>query len=78
MTDQWKFYVDALADVVLIFDLRFGQGGAAGDAPVNRFLAAINETLLDDVGKQPQLIGFIFLVQGEIRIVPIAQECPGV
>src|SRR5208337_1418384 len=69
-----KFHVNALADVVVVFHLGLGQRGAAGNAPIDRFFAAIHETFFDDVGKQAQFVGFVFLVQGEIRIVPIAQH----
>src|SRR5207247_1068703 len=40
----------------------------------NGFLAAIDEALFDDVGEQSQLIRFIFLVEGQVRIVPIAEN----
>ena len=69
-----KLHEHALADVVLVFDLGFGQRGAAGDAPINRLLAAIDKSLLHDVGEQAQFVGLVFLVQREIRIFPIAEH----
>ena len=74
LADDGKFHKDALADVVLVFDFGFGERGAAGNAPINRLFAAINETFFDDVGKQAQFVGLVFLVQREIRIVPIAEH----
>ena len=60
--------------MVLVFDLGFGERGAAGNAPINRLFAAINKTFFDDVREQAQFVGFVFLVQREIRIVPIAED----
>src|SRR5580765_5374417 len=53
MSDDGKFYVNALADVVVILDFGFGQSRAAGNAPIDGLFAAINESLLDDVGEEP-------------------------
>ncbi len=69
-----NFTKHALADVVLIFHLRLGERGAAGNAPVNRLLAAIDKTLGHDVGEQAQFVGLVFLVEREIRILPIAKH----
>ena len=66
MADHRELHVDALADVVLVFDLRLGQRGAARDAPIHRLLAAIDEALLDDVGEQPQFVGLVVPVQGQV------------
>jgi len=38
--------------VIGVFDFGFSERGAAGNAPINRLLAAINETLRNDVRKQ--------------------------
>ena len=74
LADDGKFHKNALADMVLIFDLGFGERGAAGNAPVNRLFAAIDETFFDDVGEQAQFVGLVFLVQREIRIIPVAKD----
>ena len=74
LADDGKFHVDALADVIVVFDFRFGQRGAAGDAPVDRLLAAIDETFFDDVREQAQFVRFVFLVEREVRIIPIAEN----
>ena len=74
LAEDGEFYVDALAGVVLVFDFGLGQGGAAGNAPINRFFAAINETLFHNIAKEAQFVGLVFLVQREIRIVPIAHN----
>ena len=62
MADDRKSHVDALADVVFVFHLGLCERRAARDAPVNRFLAAIDEAFLNNVREQPQFVRFIFLV----------------
>src|SRR3989442_1836952 len=72
--DHRKFDVDTLADMVVVFDFGFGQRRAAGNTPVNGFLAAINKALLDNVSEQTQFVCFVIVVQCEIGIVPIAED----
>src|SRR6266404_1714421 len=72
--DDRKLYINALTDVVAILDFSFRQGRAAGYAPINRLLAAIDKALLDDVGKEPQFVGFVFLVEGQIRFFPFPKN----
>ena len=74
LADDWEFNVDTLADMILIFDLRLGQRCATRDAPVNRFFAAINKPLLDQLGKQPQLLSLVRGVECQVRIVPFAEH----
>ena len=74
MPDQRKLHIHALADVVLVFDLRLRQRGAAGDAPIDGLLAAIHEALLHNVGEQAQLVGLVFFGERQVRVVPIAQH----
>ena len=63
-----------LADVVLILHLRLGQRRAARDTPIDRLLAAIDESLLDQVGEQPQFLRLVGWVQREVRVVPLAEH----
>src|SRR6266446_3675251 len=72
--DHWKFYEDTLADMVVVFDFGFGQRRATRNTPVNGFLAAINKASLDNVGEQTQFVCFVFFVQREVGIVPIAED----
>ena len=60
---ELELHIDGLADVVGVFHLGLGERGAAGDAPIHRLLAAIDEALRDEVGEEAQLVGLIFLVQ---------------
>ena len=74
MPHQRELHIYALADVVLVFDLGLSQRRAAGDAPIDRLLAAIDKPLVHDVGEQPQLLGLVFLVQRQVRIFPVAEH----
>src|SRR5262245_11766638 len=58
-TDDRKFHKDTLADMILVFDFRLGQGRSARNAPINRLLAAVYKTLFYDFGKQKQFLGFV-------------------
>ena len=60
--------------MVFVFDLGLSEGGAAGNAPIDRLFAAIDKTLFHDVREQAQFVGLVFLVQCEIRISPVAQH----
>ena len=74
VADDREPHIDTLADVVQVLDFRLGQRRPARDAPIDRFLAAINKTPLDDVREQAQFVRFIFLVEREVRMVPIAEH----
>ena len=71
--DNRELYINTLADVVFVFDFRLGQRGAAWDAPIDRFLAAIDKTLCHDIREKPEFVRFIFLVQRQVGIEPITQ-----
>jgi len=60
--------------MVLVFHFRLGERGAAGDAPVNRLLPAINKTLFDNVREQAQFVCLVFLVERQIRFFPFAEN----
>ena len=60
--------------MIIIFDLGFSECGAAGNAPIHGFFTAVNETLLDNVCKQTQLISFVFLVECEVGVVPVTEH----
>ena len=49
--------------MVVVFHFGLGQGRARRDAPINRLLAAIDESLLDDVGKEPQFSRLVLLIE---------------
>ncbi len=74
MIHHRKLHIDALADVVFVFHLGFGQRSPAGDAPINGLLAPIDETSLNDIGEKTKFIRLIFLVKRQVRIVPITQN----
>ena len=74
LADDGKLDSDARADVVFVFDFGLSQRGAAWDAPVHRLLAAVNKSLPDDIGEQPQFVRLVFLVERQVRIVPVAEH----
>jgi hypothetical protein len=75
VAEDWELHVDALRNVVFIFDFGFGEGGAARDAPIDRLLSAIDETLIHDVREHAEFLGFVFLCsERQIRIFPIAEH----
>ena len=69
-----ELHVDALADVVGVFDFGLGQRGLEGDAPIHRLLPTVDEALLNDVGEHPQLLGLVALVEREVGLLPIAEH----
>ena len=63
-----ELHPDGDRDVVLVFDLGFGERGLERNAPVNGLLAAVNQALgnegregADDVGFKGRGFGFIFV-----------------
>ena len=60
--------------MVFVFHLGLCERGAARNAPVNRFLPAIDKSFLDDVGEQSKFVRLVFLVQREVGILPIAKH----
>ena len=74
LAHNWKLYIHTLADVILILHLGLGQRRTARDAPVNRLLAAIDKSLLNQVGEQTQFLRLVSGVQREVWVVPLAQH----
>ncbi len=72
--EDFKLHEATLADVIGVFDFGFGERSAARDAPIHRLLAAIDEPLLHDVREQAEFVSLVFLVQCQIRIIPIAEH----
>ena len=60
--------------MIRVLHFGLGQRRTAGDAPVHGLFAAIDKTLFNDIGKEPQLIGLIFFVEREVRIFPVAKH----
>jgi len=73
-TDDRKFDVYARTDMILIFHLGLSQRRSARNVQLDRFLASINKTFLDQVGEQPQFIRLILRVQRQIWIFPISKN----
>ncbi|MNS41262.1 hypothetical protein D3C72_736110 [compost metagenome] len=67
-------HVDGLALLVGVFDLEFGQRGAAVEAPVHGLEAPVHEAALDHALERAQLAGFIGEVHRLVGVVPFAQH----
>ncbi len=69
-----KLHPDRRADVVLVFDLGLGQRRLAGDRPVDRLLAAINQPVFDKGGERAQHFRFVRRRHRAVFLVPITKR----
>ncbi len=69
-----KADIDRDIGSILVLDLRLGERRAAVEAPVNGFQAAVDVTLSQQNTQSPNLVGFVPVGHGEIRILPVAQH----
>ena len=60
--------------MVLVLNLRFGQGGFERNRPVDRLLAAIDQLLVYERSQCSQDLCFVGGVLGFIFMVPVAQN----
>src|SRR5882672_1344721 len=72
--DERELYPDAGAGVIFVFDFSFGERGGIVDAPVDRFAAAINVALFDEVEKGVGDGGLVLVAHREVGIVPAAKD----
>ena len=73
---------DGGAGVVGVLNLRLGQGGLVGGAPVHRLHALVDEALLRHLAEDLNLPGLKLGQQGDVGVLPLAQhpqalELPG-
>ena len=66
-----KFHINSRAFHIGIFNLGLGQSCFTISAPVNRLFTFINVTLFYHLAKSANLLGFKFLLQGNIGVFPI-------
>jgi hypothetical protein len=66
--------VDGGAGVVLVLDFGFGEGGAAGDAPVDGLEAAVDVAFGEEVNERTGDDGLVFGRHGEVGLVPAAED----
>ena len=71
---QRKLDVDRRRGVILVLDFRFGQRGAAVDAPVDRLLALVDEPLLDEPAERARDRRLVLEVHRQVRVVPGAED----
>jgi hypothetical protein len=61
-------------DVVAILDLRLGERGLEGDAPVDRLLAAVDEAPLDERGKGADNVRLERRILRLVLVFPVGQH----
>ena len=66
--------VDRRRGVLLVLDFRLGQRGAAVDAPVDRFLALVDEPLLDEAAQRARDRRLVPEVHRHVGMRPIAED----
>ena len=71
---QGKAHIDRGRDLVGVFHLGFGQGGLAGQAPMDGLLATINRAVLHEIAQGQGRCRFVGGAHGEIGIVPVAEN----
>ena len=72
--DQGKVHVNAGRGLVLVFELRLGERGAVGHAPVNRLQLPEDVAALEQVGQYVHDAGLETLVERQIRSIPVARD----
>jgi hypothetical protein len=60
--------------VVLVLDLRFGQGRAAVDAPVHRLLALVHNPALDELAEGARDVRLVPELHGQVRLIPLTGD----
>ena len=66
--------MDRRRAVRLVFHLRLGQRGSAVDAPVDRFLAAVDEVLLDELPEGADDSRLVGVAHRQVRLLPGAED----
>src|SRR5580704_9651003 len=67
-------HVDGGAGVIFVFDFGFGERGAVDETPINRFPAAIDVALFDEIEERASDGGLVFMAHSQIGIVPAAKN----
>src|SRR6267154_1285718 len=73
-TCESEFYPDAWAGVIFVFDFGFGERSGIVNTPINRFAAAIDVALFDEIEKGIGDGGLVFMAHREVGIVPAAED----
>src|SRR4029077_18487100 len=68
-----KAHIDRRRGALLVLDLRFGESGAAVQAPVHRLHALVECAVLDDAAEGAQLLRLVLRRHGEIRSLPVPE-----
>jgi hypothetical protein len=71
---QRELDVDRRRRVFRVLDLRFGKRRAAVDAPVHRFLALVDQPLLDEPSQRARDGRLVPEVHRQVEVVPVAEH----
>src|SRR5205807_1480517 len=71
---NWKFHVNSGVIALLVLHFGFGERGLGTGAPENWFLRLINQTLLNKDRERAQDFRFVFRIERQIRMLPIAED----
>ncbi len=72
-----ELHVDRRRRVILVFDFRFRERGAAVNAPVHRLLALVDQPLLDEPAERPRDGGLVAEIHRQVRARPTCRERRG-
>jgi len=65
---------DGRRRIVLVFNLRFGKGGFANEAPVDRLECPIDKPVKGEIGECPDDCRFIRWVERQVGVFPFAED----
>ena len=72
--DHREFHINGGRCLVLVLDLRLGQGGLVVGAPVDGTQALVNVPGPEESGQEAEDIGLVARVHGEIGVLPVPQD----
>ena len=71
---QRKLDVNRWRRVVLVLDFCFGKRRAAVNAPVNRLLSLVDESLLDEAAERADDVRLVARLHRDVRMFPFAED----
>ena len=69
-----EFYINGRGIVLVVFDLGFREGGPCAGAPVDGFLALVDQPALDEPPERADDLRLVAGVEREIGMLPVAED----